>query len=170
MRGNQQVIAEPKLISSKYPFKVKFGDKDRSFDGLVAYFNAKKSALGEDPPAVGDELDLSELYTYFVKENGKDKKYLRCIRSENYPKFQPIYVDPVDYLNVLESLTALIQYEARKFSDFRMFGAIVDPFVAMHGYTSILPNQPLKLLTWTWETAFKKMRTFFCWGPMLVTD
>jgi hypothetical protein len=61
-----------------------------------------------------------------------------------------------------------VQYEARNYSNFQHFGAIIDPFVPMHAYTSILPNQPLELPPWIWESAFKKMRTFFHWGPILL--
>ncbi|KAF4986974.1 hypothetical protein FGRMN_10597 [Fusarium graminum] len=46
------------------------------------------------------------------------------------------------------------------------FGAIIDPFTAVHAYSSILPPMELKLPRWTWQTAMDKMTAFFHAGPV----
>jgi hypothetical protein len=48
------------------------------------------------------------------------------------------------------------------------FGAIVDPFHPIHGYTSILPIKMLKIPEWTWQEALSRMTAFFHFGPLTV--
>jgi hypothetical protein len=48
-------------------------------------------------------------------------------------------------------------------------GAIVNPFVALHAYTGILPIEALRLPPWTVESALKKMTIFYHMGPLIIT-
>ena len=47
--------------------------------------------------------------------------------------------------------------------------AVVDPFTPVHGYTGILPIQPLEVPPWLLESAMKQMTAFFSMGPLILT-
>lgn len=140
-----------------YQFPVKLGDKDRVYDGLVGYCK-----MGED----GQELDLDTIYTYFLpgEKPGKPPPPppppLKLIDTSDFPLFEPFYVSPAGTVDAITS-----EWN----SAMTLFGAIVDPFTAVHGYSSLLPVTELKLPNWTWQKAMEHMTAFFRMGPVLVT-
>lgn len=146
-----------------YRFCVKLGDKQRTYDGLVGYFNAR------EVPKPGDELDLSTLYTYFPsptvsanESTPSGTNPLRTIDKSNYPLFSPFWIKP-DYLVPAQITTARNQHLS-------VYGAIVNPFVPIHGFSSFLPVGTLTLPSWTWQAAMNKMTAFFHLGPLVVTQ
>jgi len=50
--------------------------------------------------------------------------------------------------------------------ELQVYGALVDPFTAIHGYSSFLPPQALELPPWTWQQAMDSMTAFFHAGPL----
>lgn len=150
-----------KLLDYKFP--VKFGDKDRVYDGLVGYFNLT-DPKDLDPKDLGGELDLRRIYTY-SKQLPSDGSPLRIISKENYPRFQPFWIDPNNGgTDIADNITAA------NIERLTIFGALIDPFTPLHGYSSFLPTQPLQLPPWTWHTALCKMTAFFHMGPIMVTE
>lgn len=140
-----------------YNFHVKLGDKDRVYDGLVGYFNTAEK------PVPGNELDLDNLYTYFDSDaKPVDKNPLRIIDKTDYPTFQPFWVRP--------DSTPPEQIITTRNKNLSAFGAIVDPFTPVHGYSSFLPTETLTLPSWTWQGAMNKMTAFFHMGPVMVTQ
>ncbi|PON24143.1 hypothetical protein TGAM01_v206831 [Trichoderma gamsii] len=141
-----------------YAFRVKLGDKTKAYDGLVGYWNAKES------PVAGDGLELRELFTYYIDET-EDTGLMNDPRTKishtNFPKFNPYYLDPTE-LRPLD-------HDVQHCRQLQGFGAIIDPFTAIHGYSSILPVRELKLSPWMWEKAFRNMTAFFHMGPLIVT-
>lgn len=142
-----------------YNFQVKLGDEKKAYDGLVAYWNAKEH------PVVGDGLDLKTLYTYYTEQeegqapNADDPSKL--INNTNFPSFKPYYLDPTE--------GNATDHEIRHCRKLQVFGALIDPFTAVHGYSSILPVRELKLSPWMWEKAFRNMKAFFHLGPLILT-
>lgn len=53
-------------------------------------------------------------------------------------------------------------------AELQVFGAILDPFTAVHAYSSFLPTIALQLPPFTWQSAMSKMTAFFHLGPLLV--
>ena len=180
------LIKDPKRPSRPlYKFPFKLGDKSRNYDGLVGYFQAKP------PPIAGEErfdndLDLSHIYTYLsTDEQPWDPGNLaQPLDNEHnlYPVLEPFWLDPKDYLRKtagpsLPEQQAAYENTSRAFEKARndafvpnVFGAILDPFAPVTCFSSILPVRSLQLPTWTWQTAFKTMTTFFHAGPLLSTD
>ena len=156
-----------------YEFPFKLGDKKRSYDGLVGYFKFLDSTKQEHD----NYLDLSACYTYFgfkrtsqsepspaeIQADNVPAFKLVEIQPENYPKLEPFFIDPVN------NTAAAMETKRNAMLAKNMFGAIIDPFNPVHGYTGILPIQPLKLPTWTWQDAMNKMTAFFHMGPLHVT-
>lgn len=173
------------LISGKdpYAFPIKLGDSHREFDGLVGYFPVRpRSGETEDRQLLpmNDELDLNKLYTYFghdrKSETPKSTYPLLELTSTTYPKFKPYWLDPKAYYT--PPPTREVPYDAEKASErysadtndkWQVFGAIMDPFQPIHGYSSFLPARELKLPEWTWQQALNHMTAFFHMGPLMVT-
>ncbi|KAH8702269.1 hypothetical protein BGW36DRAFT_458996 [Talaromyces proteolyticus] len=142
-----------------YTFKFQMGDKDRAYDGLVGYFNVTENT------EKGNDFKLDDCFTYF----GVDKKYglsdtapLRKIEAANYPSFQAFYTDP-------NKDATSIQRERNQQLGRNVYGAIMDPFTAVHAYSGILPSKAVKLPPWTWQTALSRMTAFFHAGPLVIT-
>lgn len=140
-----------------YEFPFQLGDKKRSFDGLVGYFKTLQTPQPEEE----NYLDLSHCFTFYsVEEEGSP---LVKIQPENYPLLEPYFIDPVT------NNAAEMERKRNLMLGKNTFGAIIDPFNAVHGYTGILPVQSLKLPTWTWQDAMSRMTAFFHIGPLTVT-
>ncbi|KAA8903424.1 hypothetical protein FN846DRAFT_55200 [Sphaerosporella brunnea] len=137
-----------------YSFHVKLGDKQRTFDGLVGYFDTQDAQIS------GNDLILEKLFTYF--ESDEPKSPLVMIGKDNYPILKPFFIRPDELNSVI--------IENKRNSFMRTFGAIVDPFTPVHAYSGILPTTPLKLPTWTWQDAMNRMTAFFHMGPLVVTE
>ncbi|KAH8693994.1 hypothetical protein BGW36DRAFT_430016 [Talaromyces proteolyticus] len=155
-----------------YDFPIKLGDKDRSGDGLVGYFHLNETDPGTDLTP-GNELDLRVIYTYYT---GKDEsgllKDIADVDSNKPPKLSSFWLKPDDY--TAQSDPAL-EKKARLFArnwnkKLHVFGTIVDPFLPITTFSSILPMNNLQLPPWTWQQAMQKMTAFFHLGPIVVTD
>ncbi|KAF5025356.1 hypothetical protein F66182_2567 [Fusarium sp. NRRL 66182] len=143
-----------------YEFPLKLGDKSRAYDGLVGYFKT----LPREEQSQDSYLDLETCYTYFgAKAKGEFTLPLDSIKPDNFPRLKPFYVDAVG------STSEQMETKRNKMLEENTFGAIVDPFHAVHGYTSILPTQPLKIPEWAWQEALSRMTAFFHFGPLTVT-
>ncbi|KAF8457872.1 hypothetical protein BDZ91DRAFT_701295 [Kalaharituber pfeilii] len=150
-----------------YSFALQLGDRDRVYDGLLAYFHQSVA------PVPGNTLDLGTLYTHFIPDSssgGPKTPNLTPITTSNYPIIKPFWVDPVsdDILKAKDQATAYQQAWIDNLQP-HAIGAIVDPFIAMHAYSGILPTNALQLPAWTWQKALAKMTAFFHMGPLLVT-
>ncbi|KAE8381123.1 hypothetical protein BDV26DRAFT_289826 [Aspergillus bertholletiae] len=151
-----------------YDFPIKLGDKDRASDGLVGYFHLH----GTDNLKPGDELDLSSIYTYYT---GEDKsgllKDISDVQANPPPKVTSFWLMPDNYQ--AKSDAALIKnaglYARNWNRKLQVFGAIIDPFLPITTFSSILPMNNLQLPPWTWQQAMRKMTAFFHLGPMMVT-
>ncbi|OAP61484.1 hypothetical protein AYL99_03687 [Fonsecaea erecta] len=158
----------------RYQFPVKLGDKDRQHDGLVGYFEARDD-VKRPKQGHGDDFELTKCFTYYGHNpapvyDEKSKQLLTDV-SAKYPTLPATWVDPDkddDDGGTLQD--AARRYEARRAATFVRFAAIIDPFLPVNAYSSMLPIKSLKLPTWTWEAAFKKMTTFFHAGPVVVLD
>lgn len=137
-----------------YTFKFKLGDRERSYDGLVGYFKTKKE---QDR---GDDLELDKLYTFF--DSKEPESPLEIIEESNFPLLKPHYTDPSKSAIEMERMR-------NSYLGLNAYGAIVDPFTPIHGYSGILPTQTLKLPTWTWQEAMNRMTAFFHIGPLVMT-
>ncbi|CAH0046897.1 unnamed protein product [Clonostachys solani] len=151
-----------------YTFPIKMGDKNRSYDGLVGYFKTKEAAKQTQ----ASYLDLDNCYTFFgldkmqqeLEDQPDDKKTAPLVKIDqnNYPILEPFHPDPVN--NDAFTMEIIRNRMLAK----NTFGAIIDPFRPVHGYTSILPIQPLKVPEWTWQEAMSRMTAFFHFGPLTV--
>lgn len=128
-----------------YSFPVKIGDADRSYDGLVGYFL---------PSSDRTKFDLSTVHTFFGSGSAVTPI------DGAYPTFAPFWTDPKSNADDMDF--------ARN-QNMQVFGAIVDPFRPVHGYSSFLPPAVLTLPPWTWQEAIGKMTAFFRIGPLVVT-
>lgn len=138
-----------------YSFQVKLGDETKAYDGLVGYWK------GLGSPEMGNALDLDTLFTYYVDE-GHQKGPAKKSDHSNFPRLYPYYLDPKS----LESF----EYELQHSQKLQVFGAVIDPFTAVHGYSSILPVRELKLSPWMWQKALRNMTAFFHMGPLLISS
>lgn len=157
---------------TQYRFPIKLGDKDRSGDGLIGYFNLNETEPNTDLTP-GNELDLKAIYTYYM---GGDKsgilKDIKDVNSNKPPKLPCFWLKPDDYIAQSDSAS---EREARLFArnwnkKLQVFGAIVDPFLPITTFSSILPMNKLQLAPWTWQQAMQKMTAFFHLGPIVVTE
>ncbi|KAL6788963.1 hypothetical protein J3E68DRAFT_99163 [Trichoderma sp. SZMC 28012] len=172
----------PKKTLLDYEFRVKLGDRERGFDGLVGYFPPlSKSELKE-----GNALDVSTFYTHFppgvhdiateelAKISPPASAYedeqpnptvtkIITIKKDNYPLLKPYYLDPDNNNRTPAS------YAADANEKLAVFGALLDPFLPVHAYTGILPVKEFSLPTWTWQGALDKLSAFFHAGPVLIT-
>jgi hypothetical protein len=152
-------------LDSGYYFPVKLGDKDRNFDGLIGFFctaqNLGKPVLKEPQ---GD-WDLSRLYTYLMDDYDATKNDPRVSLGDgkNFPIFTPYYLDPVK-----SASQNGIPLESDHASKLHQYCMLIDPFLPVHAYTAILPNQPLQLPHFVVEKALRKMTAFWRIGPILI--
>lgn len=147
-----------------YTFKYKLGDQQRSYDGLVGYFRTLETQTD------GNDLQLDSCYTFFGFKDGGGGDVappvggspLVEINKDNYPVLKPYWIDPkLDSSNIETERNAKLAPNT--------FGVLMDPFTAVHAYSGILPTQPLKLPTWTWQEALSRMTAFFHMGPLVLT-
>lgn len=154
------LLADPKDPDRKtYTFPVKLGDKNRSYDGLVGYFlPPAPPPTPPTPPPSRVTLDLTAVHSFF----GAGGKAVIDIDSNPYPSFAPFWSDP-------STATDAAVLDTQRIANMSIFGAIVDPFAPVHGYSSFLPPSALALPPWTWQGAMEKMTAFFRVGPVLLT-
>jgi hypothetical protein len=146
-----------------YKFPLKLGDGMKNYDGLLGYW--KSCGIDDHDMIAGDSLDLKKLYTFhYTQRPTYTKNQVVPIDASQHTPLYPYWENPDDY-------TQPLNYHVANCKKMAVFGAIVDPFTPVHGYTgSVLPVRELKLAPWTWQRAFEKMNVFFHMGPMLVTQ
>ncbi|KAF3923151.1 hypothetical protein ABW20_dc0108265 [Dactylellina cionopaga] len=153
-----------------YNFQVKLGDENRMFDGLIGYFDGVTGNQQNQNLDANNLLQMNTIKTFFTNIPEANTTYDKSqdprkkIDNSTYPSFQARYVDPAQYSEDASS------YDAARQLHMSVFGAMVDPFVSIHAYSSILPIQVLTLPPWTWQQAMKNMTGFFHMGPILVTQ
>ncbi|KAH8901387.1 hypothetical protein GQ53DRAFT_851002 [Thozetella sp. PMI_491] len=139
---------------SNYPFPVKMGDADRSFDGVVAYWDATDQRTGDAQNPFGS------IYTYFPAD--KDDGVRKEIAPDNFPRLYPFFTDPAAYTAGTGFIEASIAQMTTK-------TVLIDPYTPVHVYSGILPIASLQLPAWTMQQAMKNMTAFFTMGPILLT-
>lgn len=145
---------------SHHEFQIKFGDQDQVYDGLAGYFNVD---------ATKQKLDFTKFYTYQRKRTNSlpdDSSPLQIIGPTNYPKFRVHWVSPESSDG--KSPKSVEDIDKERNAELQVFGAILDPFTAVHAYSSFLPTTALQLPPFTWQSAMSKMTAFFHLGPLLV--
>lgn len=152
-------------LLSDYDIPLKLGDKDVSYDGLVGYCGSLSNTDAG--------LDLFHIQTDFRHDHygvtpeptrTDDPEVLdsKILKDIEYPSFKPYFVST-------EGLTPseLATHHREKL---KVFGAFVDPFTPVHGYSGILPLRQLALPPWVVNDAIARMTGFFAMGPILVPD
>lgn len=152
---------DPELPLENYSFQVKLGDKESEYDGLVGYF---------DTVTQGSEtLNLNYINTFFVSGDPVSaNQSLRKLDTTTYPKFSPFWQAPFPSSPPFDKPIDAATFDDRRNSRMSVFGAIVDPFTPVHGYSSILPPVSLSLGPWTWQSAMNTMTAFFHAGPLTI--
>jgi len=130
---------EKKVVQYELPLRI--GDKNRVYDGLVGYY------VPGQP---------EKIYTHYA-----DGSPTEPIDIKTYPKLKPFFIDPKD--------TPAQDYITERAGKLLRMVALLDPFVAVHGYTGLSPIASIKLPNWTVESALKKMTAFFHLGPVIAT-
>jgi hypothetical protein len=80
--------------------------------------------------------------------------------TATFPEISPFYISP-------GSLSAQ-DIDAQYNQQLHVFGALIDPFNSVHGYTGILPVKEVRLPPWIVEKALQSMTFFFEMGPLVV--
>lgn len=136
---------------TQYPFKVKIGDAERPFDGVLAYWDTDV----QDP--------FANIFTYFPDPNPKKQDGIRIeIVPENYPKLHPYFLDPSDFKEDTKFKQAYTDNLTIK-------TVLMDPYTPIHLYSGMLPIKNLQLPTWPLQKAMKNMTAFITLGPLLIT-
>lgn len=149
---------QPEPEETIYEFKVKIGDKERAYDGLISYFEP------QDEPKLGNAFKFDKVYTHFVpyaKLQRESTGPIIPIQNSNYLQLKAYWTDP--------AAVNAERYDIEYNRQLQVVGALVDPFTAVHAYTGILPIKDLALPAWTWQASMERMKAFFHAGPVLVT-
>jgi hypothetical protein len=155
----------PDGANKVYQFPMKLGDRDRVYDGMVAYFDTSENL------SPGDELNLDTFYTYYDGRISNDtgttisEDPLCIIGAENYhyPEVQAFWANPANYTETQAADLYTFQNQ-----QLQVFGALINPFTPVQVYTSFLPIQPIELPSWTWQSAMAKMTAFFRLGSFVM--
>lgn len=146
---------------SRYAFKVKIGDVDRGFDGLVGMFNCSRNMDPQTSTDLGVRLEV--LYSdYQPKEDpntSEEKKYVAPTRPL---VLRPCFPSPENY-------STAEGFASQRNSHLSVRAMVVDPFSPVHAYSGILPVKEIILAPWTWQSALSKMKAFFHMGPLMIT-
>lgn len=146
-----------------YEFKLKLGDIDRAYDGLVGYFPGAANPTVDTGPPAGTECDYSQMYTYFPRAaNDPGASVTNNIGPEDYLPVKPYYINPAPGTD-----PALLRRQHS--AGLKVVGCVLDPFTAVHLYTGIVPIMGLVLPQWSVQSALKAMTAFFAVGPVVVT-
>lgn len=165
----ERQLIDPSNPDDGYILHVKLGDKEREYDGLVGYFDG----YPQPDPESGEELAYDFVKTYFVSKTNEFKNLIP-IAKDNYPTFKPYFVppfpedDPPNYSGLVSPRSYADQHNSQL--GLHVFGAIVDPFTAIHAYSSFLPATALALKPWTWQDALNNMVAFLHAGPLTLID
>ncbi|KAF2273526.1 uncharacterized protein EI97DRAFT_404009 [Westerdykella ornata] len=140
-------------VPQTYSFPLKLGDQDRKFDGLVCYFNAISN----------NAVDYSTIMYYdkATQPSVFPRPPPPAASTVPFPTLSPFYI-PAPTSGSGPAVTDSYNKELQ------VFGAIIDPFNTVHGYSSILPVKQLTFPHWRLEKALRSMTYFFQAGPLLV--
>lgn len=149
-----------------YSFPLKLGAVDRLDDGLVGYFAAR------DPKqrAADDELDLNHIYTRHTAPDGG----VYCgIDASTFPTIDAFWPDPLEALKKAQpGVTPPARHRATCNARLsaNAIGALMDPFLPLHVFSGggVAPPAVLRLPNWAWESALRRMTSFFHAGPLVV--
>lgn len=168
---NHSTSISPSAISESsiysYDFQIKFGDKDRTFDGLLGYF--RENIVEPDREDSPINFDLNNFYTYFPSI-GNDDSMTIIIEEDNYPMFQAFYNDPLKVINGEVTFKSPEEIDLDYNQGLTTFGMLVDPFTPIHAYAGFLPVTTLHLPGWAIEQGLKNITAFFHLGPMIMPN
>lgn len=137
---------------SSYQFKVKIGDSDRPFDGVVAYWDTENvNTETRDNPSSSTRTDFSTIWSYSTSDLAK--KVGQLIEPSKFPTMTPYFIHP----NSVPDATTFSQQHAAKFM---VKTLLIDPYTPIHLYSGILPIKSLRLPSWTIQQALKNMSKF----------
>jgi hypothetical protein len=141
----------------EYHFPIKLGDRERTFDGLLGYFPQDHQETGPY------NFDFDSFYTYFADTESDTTK---SIKPENFPKLTPYYNSPFDIPTnrAKEPATVVKEYN----NELKVFAMLVDPFTAIHGYSTCQPIKELRLPHWALEQSLGRITAFFHMGPVVI--
>ncbi|GAO51691.1 hypothetical protein SAICODRAFT_8951 [Saitoella complicata NRRL Y-17804] len=153
-----------------YHFKVKIGDGDRNYDGLLGFFVPRDDHDFAAHPELGD-TDFSRIYTYLTEgmpatmpAPNADPRIDLNGSSTYYPTLTPYYQDLLSTSFTSSAMSTQQDHDAR----LRRLLLIIDPFQPLHAYTAILPNKTLQLGNYIIEQALSRISAFWRIGPVLV--
>ncbi len=158
------------VLLNDYPFRVKLGDKDRVFDGLVGYFEASSGT-----PTGGADLDLSTIHTYFPAPSPPAPSGTTPVIppttgiASNYPPDQavpPAYrgarrLQPGGHGAPVGQGPLGAAAHGRRADGSVREGALV------HGDPA---GRRARASAWSLQSAMRSMRAFFHCGPLIVTN
>jgi hypothetical protein len=150
----------PEEPIDSYDFPIKLGDKDRSFDGLLGYFELNSPT----------DIDLDKFYTYYPGGADSNDDVTVTIAEDNYPTFQAFYNDPLKDTNGKVDVKSPEDIDLDYNQRLRAFGMLVDPFTLVHAYSGFLPVTTLRLPEWALEQGLKSITAFFHLGPILMPN
>ncbi|KAJ3555839.1 hypothetical protein NPX13_g10272 [Xylaria arbuscula] len=138
---------------------VRIGSGNRLHDGLIGYFDTSDPASGE--------LNLDCIRTFFAPKE-EDMVPLKLLNAYEHFRFSPFRGSP--YSSTIPSIdcdhkSELVDSRSKSMS---IFAAIIDPFIPVRSYSSILPSVSLTLPQWTWEKALNGITSYVHLGPLLV--
>ncbi|EMD00389.1 hypothetical protein BAUCODRAFT_144067 [Baudoinia panamericana UAMH 10762] len=151
----------------KYRFKVKIGDRDRPFDGVVVYWDSQNQEALDNRHGPGSTV-FDTFYCFprpsTPPEPADTPGYPRTfIDPDNFPKLQPYFLDPdAAVADSTDFLTAHASHLMIK-------TLLIDPYAPIHLYSGILPIKRLQLPGWVLSEPTKNMTAFFSMGPLLMT-
>jgi hypothetical protein len=144
----------------RYEFKLKIGDHERNYDGVVGYYlSSNDDSTSPATPPPQPETIWKKLFTYFPPEKPHTK--VTEIVTDQYPPLKPYFIHPEP-----EVTPNMTDAKNRKYT---VTSLLVDPYTPIHAYSPILPTKSITLTPWTIQTAMDKMHAFFRLGPSLVT-
>ncbi|KAI5811787.1 hypothetical protein DFH27DRAFT_474694 [Peziza echinospora] len=151
---------KPKLIP-RYTFPFKLGDAERTYDGLVGYFDTLDKLDGK-----GNNLKLDKIHTYFESDK---KSWTELVTPAKYPSLQTYYHDLMRYDSGQQQWVPIPTQTLtqQRLKEIKAFGVVMDPFTPVHAYSGILPNKELRLPSWTWQEGIARMTAFFRVGPII---
>jgi len=160
----------PENMTRGYSFPLKLGDGERSYDGLMGYFRMEPG-LPFPPFGLGggeEKVHFDTIYTYFPADPSTPGNPTKAIGDGTYDSLYPFYIppdDPQTYAAVPPEILV-----RRRNSRMTTYAVLMDPFVAVHSYTGILPSYPLRLPDWSWRSALDRITTFIAAGPLFTTS
>ena len=136
-------------LLESYSFKVKIGDAERPFDGVVAFWDADNAnTTAKDDPKSSTKTDFNKLWAY--TESDVTKGISKLIEPATFPTMSPYFLHP-------ETATDAESFTRQHTSKLMTKTLLIDPYTPIHLYSGILPIKGLQLAGWTIQNALKNM-------------